>query len=256
MPRRTFNKSNWIRLREALLDLLFPRQDLWTHEPMLDSVTGGKYLSATSIRYLRFIHAPVCDTCGFPLYGVTDGSDACQQCRHLASPAFESNRSMLLLNRLGRRIVHELKYHEGLYLLEDLAFLARNHASWDLSERVRGHQLVPVPLHALKLRERGYNQSLLLANVFAQNLGDSNTCVIDALIRTRATDSQTLMDRRTRMRNVRSAFAMRSDVCLDPNRPVTLVDDVFTTGSTIHACALTLRKAGVKTVRSLTLGHG
>lgn len=256
MPLRTQFQTHWNELRTGLLDLLYPRQDLWSGEPMRNPAMRGKYISEQSAGYLRFIHAPFCESCGFPLYGLTDGSEACQQCRHWERPGFASNRSILLLNRLGRRIVHELKYHQGLYLLDDLALLIRTHASPELKSRVTGHQLVPVPLHPIRLRERGYNQSHVLAKLFAETLGDGTTRVCEALIRTRPTPSQTLMDRRARMRNVASAFAPNPSIALNLHLPVTLVDDVFTTGSTMHACATTLRKAGVGAVQSLTLGHG
>ncbi len=240
-------------LREGLLDLIFPRQDLWTEEPLEDLEGKGLYLSSESRRYLQSIREPFCGVCGFPLYGKAIRSDGCEQCHHL-DPIFDSNRSVLLLNRLGRRIIHELKYRNGLYMVTDIERIVETCGG--LADRVKGHILVPIPLHPRKLRERGFNQSLILAEVFDRVRGDDLTEIRELLVRKRDTDSQTLMDRKTRIENVKRAFELNSHFEGDRAKPVTLIDDVFTTGSTINECAKTLKKAGFNTIRALTFGHG
>ena len=236
-----------------MLDLVYPRFDLWTEATLDDNSKPGFYISEQSRRSLKIISRPLCRTCGFPLEGDTEDSAACEHCRHL-NAVFESNRSVLLLDRLGRKIIHQLKYHEGFYLLPDIAIILGNCES--LRARVAGHLLVPVPLHSRKLRERGYNQSLLLAEVFKDVWGDRDTEILELLTRTKDTDSQTLMDRKTRVANVKEAFVFKTGLVVNTDRPVTLVDDVFTTGSTINACAMQLRKAGFSRIAALTLGHG
>ena len=240
-------------LREGLLDLIFPRQDLWTDEP-LEYLNGeGRYLSPESHRYLQIIQEPFCGVCGFPLYGKAISSDGCEQCNHL-DPIFESNRSVLLLNRLGRRIIHELKYRDGLYMVTDIERIVETCVG--LADRVKGHILVPIPLHSRKLRERGFNQSLILAEVFDRVHGDELTEIRELLVRKRDTDSQTLMDRKTRTENVKRAFELSAHVEGDRAKPVMLIDDVFTTGSTINECSKTLKMAGFSKIRALTFGHG
>jgi len=239
--------------KDALLDLLYPRQDLWTEDPIESASLNGYYLTEDSRRYLYMIHSPICGTCGFPLSGDTVDAFACEHCRHL-DPVFESNRSVVLLNRLGRQMVHELKYHRGLYLLRDIELILKENP--EIRERIQGHTLVPVPLHPRKLRERGYNQSYHLALVFEAAYGDADTSVRELLVRERDTDSQTLKDRSDRIANVKHAFAVNSKIPVIPDSPVTIVDDVYTTGSTINECASVLRSVGIKQIKSLTFGHG
>lgn len=104
--------------------------------------------------------------------------------------------------------------------------------------------LVPVPLHRARLRKRGYDQALELARPLARAFGLPLRA--DALLRCRPTAPQSELSALQRRRNVRQAFA----VC--PDRPlpayVTLVDDVMTTGATLHAAATALRRAGVQRV--------
>jgi ComF family protein len=102
---------------------------------------------------------------------------------------------------------------------------------------------VPVPLHRARLVERGYNQSALLAQRLARELGARASP--RALERTRATEQQAALDRRARSENVRDAFRVRS---VAPREPVVLVDDVVTTGATARACIEALRRAGSRVV--------
>jgi len=245
--------KNLQTVKEGLLDLVFPRQDLVSGEALEYKDDGRFYLSQDSSEQLQFIHEPVCNICGFPLFGKTEGSAGCEKCAHL-KPHFESNRSVLLINRIGRRLVHDLKYHKGTYLLRDIERIML--MCVELKSRVAERILVPVPLHARKLRERGYNQSALIAEGFRKTLGNENTKVIHLLKRVKDTDSQTLMDRKTRLNNVNHAFELNTTITLDLSTPISIIDDIFTTGSTINACADVLRRTGYKNVQSLTLGHG
>ena len=104
--------------------------------------------------------------------------------------------------------------------------------------------LLPVPLHAGRLRERGYNQALELARPLARAYGIA-LCV-DGLRRTRATSAQTELDARERRRNVRGAFAVREGLALPAH--VAILDDVMTTGATLAECARVLKRAGVRRV--------
>jgi ComF family protein len=104
--------------------------------------------------------------------------------------------------------------------------------------------LIPVPLHAERLRERGYNQALELARPLARELGIALRN--DVLLRSRATSAQSNLDADTRHRNLRGAFALAPDASLPVH--VALFDDVMTTGATLRECARTLVHAGVARV--------
>jgi ComF family protein len=111
--------------------------------------------------------------------------------------------------------------------------------------------IVPVPLHPSRLRERGFNQSALLAREVSAVAGVP-VCA-QALRRTRATQQQArLDDREARLANVRGAFVATQ--ALD-NKAVLLVDDVFTTGATLMTCAIALYEAGASRVTAITLAR-
>lgn len=104
--------------------------------------------------------------------------------------------------------------------------------------------LVVVPLHRLRLRQRGYNQALELARPLARALGVPLRH--DVLQRVRSTEAQTELDKIGRHRNVRGAFVLRAGITLPAH--VAILDDVMTTGATLTECARALRRAGVQRV--------
>ena len=111
------------------------------------------------------------------------------------------------------------------------------------------------PLHPRKQRERGYNQSALLATHLARAAG-GGTLVEGLLRRTVDTQTQTAFDRKTRQANLKNAFALVQGASLNPDLHYILVDDVFTTGSTLNGCARVLRRAGCLNLDVVTFGHG
>lgn len=138
--------------------------------------------------------------------------------------------------------IRALKFHREL----GLARLLGERLAVRLAEAsTRPDLLVPVPLHAARLRERGYNQALEIARVVARRLA----IPLDAhlLVRTRATAPQSDLPIAGRRKNVKGAFAVRGKNCL-AGQHVALLDDVMTTGNTVHAAARALRKAGAREV--------
>ena len=122
-------------------------------------------------------------------------------------------------------------------------------------EYISDATLVPVPLHPTKLRERGFNQSEQIAKMLVRCTG-GNASIENLLVRKYYTKSQTCMNRTKRSQNVKNAFALVPDTVLDSKKSYILVDDVFTTGSTLNACAQVLRKAGATCLKVATIGHG
>ena len=112
--------------------------------------------------------------------------------------------------------------------------------------------VVPVPLHRSRLRAREFNQSLLLADRVGQYLMRP-VSTID-LVRVTATEPQTALTRSERLRNLRRSFHVRNAVPF-AGRHVLLVDDVFTTGTTVNECAKALRMAGAESISALTLAR-
>ena len=114
---------------------------------------------------------------------------------------------------------------------------------------------MPVPLHRRRLGSRGFNQSEWIAQAFRKAI-DPNIQVINALKRTKNTPSQTELDRTQRKENMKNAFALKRKNHLKQEDEIMLIDDVFTTGATLNACAEVLREGGFNRISIATLGHG
>lgn len=150
----------------------------------------------------------------------------------------------------ARELVHLLKYAADCAAAEPLgesmaaALIASPHRPPVIDA------VVPVPLHASRLEQRGYNQALLLARSVCAHTGLA--LAEDALIRTLATDTQLHRDRVQRIQAMRGAFAV-ADGAAVRGRHLLLVDDVLTTGATAMACAEALMAAGAASVSLLTV---
>jgi ComF family protein len=150
-----------------------------------------------------------------------------------------------------RELIHGLKYRNMTWAAQPLADFGvlgfrdpRMPRSPDF--------LVPVPLHPLRRRERGYNQAELLARAIGQRM---EIPVLDILRRVRNTTTQTHFDRKERMKNLSRAFKISSDQSIKESQ-ILLVDDVLTTGSTLDECAKVLLAAGAGSVYALAIGRG
>ena len=232
------------------LDVVFPRSCVHCH----GLVEGGRlrHLCPACARALRVVEAPHCVTCGHPYSGEMLDNRICPHCESLV-PAFGQGKTAVLLKGPGRSLIHALKYHQGLHVLEDIAAIMA--AVPGYADYLRGAVLVPVPLHPRKLRERGYNQSRLLAECCVQAV-DGQARIEELLRRAVDTVSQTHFDRATRQENLKNAFALAPGAAITPGQHYILVDDVFTTGSTLNACAAILRRAGCLSLDVITFGHG
>jgi competence protein ComFC len=161
-------------------------------------------------------------------------------------------------NPILRRTVHAFKYTYNEELLVALGDL--------LVQRLVGIEfppdtwIVPVPLHAGRLRERGFNQCLLLArHIASKGQGSSiKTTVLhvgDILQRIKITFPQAQLSKSDRLKNVSGAFSLKSNTYSIP-KSVILLDDIVTTGSTIIECREVLYRAGVTQVYIMALSHG
>lgn len=234
----------------ASTDLLFPRSCIHCGLPADDN--HFQYLCKACAKELFLCQEPSCHYCGYPFFGVLIASRACPNCLDL-EPEFSEGKALFLAKGVGRSLIHELKYAQGLYVLKDIQSLIQRSNYWRnyLSHTV----LVPVPLHPTKQRQRGYNQSEKIAISLAACLS-ANTRVQSLITRRKFTETQTKLNREQRKQNIKNAFAMRADAVLNPQIHYVLVDDVFTTGVTLNACASVLRAGGAHKIKTFTLGHG
>jgi ComF family protein len=176
----------------------------------------------------------------------------CPHCEGLA-PVYQRAKTVTLFKGPIRELLLELKYRHGTFVLEDIETIIAENV--EMLDFIRGATLVPVPLHARKEREREYNQSYLLAEIFCRLAGEG-TGIKELLERTLDSDSQTTFDRRSRRQRMKNAFAPRKGPAITAGDRFILVDDVFTTGSTLNSCALALRRAGCLNLDVITFAHG
>ncbi len=149
-------------------------------------------------------------------------------------------RAAVLFTHPASKLIHTLKYNGAFALAKPLAqMMAAAWGAWQVPVDL----VLPIPLHASRERERGYNQSALLARAFCQKVG--LPCAEEVLQRTRFTTPQVGLSATERLENVQDAFATKGAL---QGKRVLLIDDVCTTGATMAAAALALQKAGAHAV--------
>ena len=235
------------RAADALLSVLFP-----PHCTLCAAATPPRrHLCVTCLEKAAKIETPFCRQCSQPFDGAIDGPFTCSNCegRHFH---FDCAVSRYRTTGVVRELIHRFKYDRCLYLRESLGeWLAETLDD----ERILAHPfdwLVPVPLHAARMREREFNQADVLARLIADAHGER---VLHALRRIRYTTTQTRLDREERMQNLRNAFRVRHSRTVSGSHLI-LVDDVFTTGSTVDECARVLKESGAASVRVITVARG
>jgi ComF family protein len=210
----------------------------------------GRYVCAKCVEQLIAIDQRSCEICGKPLFEGVMFEGICLDCRE-ADFYFQKGRSAFLLKGVGQRLIHELKYRKGWYLKADFMTILKKMDSF--LGFYRGATLVPVPLHTQRKRERGFNQSEWIASLLSSINPDS--VVKNILERTKKTLSQTGLEREERCKNVEGAFRLKPGENIDKEQPYCLVDDVYTTGATLNACAKVLAIRGAKSISVITLGR-
>ena len=229
-------------LADALLSVLVAPACAVCDSP-LDHPTRGPVCEACW-RGVLPLTPPLCDGCGDPLptwRTISLPLARCARCRR-ARRYVTRARAIGAYEGALRKIVHALKYDGRRSLAPSLAALMRQRG---MSILEGADAVVPVPLHASRRRERGFNQAADLA----AHLG---LPVSQALRRVRATSPQTDLPSSRRHRNVRDAFRPSAEAAALRARTVVLVDDVSTTGATLEACARALTEGGIGEVRALT----
>lgn len=229
------------------LDFVFPPLCASCRSP----VSEAHNLCATCWSNIAFLSEPLCAVCGFPFEFDAGQGTLCAACRQ-SPPVFDRARALMRYDEASRDPILALKRADRLDLVPAFARWLLHRSSEFLEE---ADLIVPVPLHPRRLWRRRYNQSALIARTLGRLSKKPVDCL--ALVRTRPTPSQGEMpSAQARRRNVRGAFRVahnRAEAVR--GKAVLLIDDVFTTGATIDACARALRRAGARRVLVLTLAR-
>ncbi|MEM7033581.1 MAG: ComF family protein [Chloroflexota bacterium] len=220
------------------LDFLYPAN-------CVECQSAGTLLCEDCKQRLVFIEDPICRICGYP----TLASKTCKACESYTISQLDSARSVVLYqDTIITTAIHHFKYNNKQALGRELAHL--------LAEYYNRHQpqidvIVPVPLHKTRQKTRGYNQSTILAKHLSNLI--NKPVDLKTLRRKRATDQQISLSPGERQKNVAGAFTTISTQLAKAT--ILLIDDVFTTGATLNACASALKQGQTSEVHGLTVAR-
>jgi ComF family protein len=195
---------------------------------------------------IRWVESPLCTLCG-KMFQDREGPDrVCGDCQTDPPPFARARAAAIYDGPVTQAVIH-FKFNRQMAFLPVLQHWLQRPLCLELV--ADADLLVPVPLHRKRLRHRGFNQALLLAQAFPQA-----RLAREAVIRIRHTAPQVGLKPKERRDNVKGAFAV-TDPALVAEKNVLLLDDLYTTGATVKECALILRRAGAHRVEVLTVAR-
>ena len=219
------------------MDSFFPRRCVGCGK-------GGGFLCPECLGKLPRLLPPLCPHCGRP----QASGIVCPSCWQRQTE-IDGIRSLFRFDEVIRKAIHQLKYRNLKAISPCLAELLADYLK---ANPPPGEALVGVPLHPRRLRERGYNQSSLLARELGRRIG--LPVIEDCLIRVKQAQPQVrAVDVEERRRNVADAFVCRDEKV--GGKQIILIDDVCTSGATLESCAAALKNKGAASVWGLTLAR-
>ena len=232
----------------CLADLIFPPQCIECGLLLQD--TRDIPFCASCFSEITFVHPPLCTSCGLPFQSQVEDNHLCSDC--IASPPFFSAaRAVGLYDKILLEAIHRFKYNRHILSGRALGKLMASYC-YPLFEWSQNDLIIPVPLHPKRLRHRGFNQAVILGREIAVRF--RLKLKVDTLRRCVHTLPQFDLGRNERGPNVKGAFEVRKPQEIEGRR-IILIDDVYTTGSTVKECARTLLQAGAEEVAVLTLAR-
>ena len=227
-----------------ILDLLYPTKP----KCEMCGRTGVLIVCDTCMSSIDYLQGVTCLHCGKQLSEQYLDS-SCPDCK---SGVFYYNRaySCFEYSGMGKELIYKLKYEGKADLSRVIAGLMQERLK---NENLAIDAIVPVPIHKNKLDARGFNQSYTIAAELGWRLRKP---VLDCLIRVRETKEQYNLDKIQRHLNIVDAFSVKLLYNIAKYKSILLVDDIYTTGSTINECSKVLRKSGVSDIYAITAATG
>ena len=208
---------------------------------------SGKKMCSDCRSDITFLRQPLCRICGMEFVGDKEWDHICGACLR-KPPPYLLARSVVRYSTVVQKLLYGLKYGADTSVLPGIVEIT---AQFDITPFDHCDYIIPVPLYLKRLRRRGLNQSVLLAKLIFPEKNQSKLKT-DILLRTRNTVPQTTLDGVKRRKNLKGAFVMAKNAELD-QKTICLVDDVFTTGTTVSECSRVLCSHGAKEVKVITL---
>ena len=236
------------QLKEWIGDFLYPSRC-----PVCDRVNavGGTGICDGCRIKIQRVREPFCQKCGKPL---AEESVVCGDCQGKES-SYEYGRSLFVYNSSMQKSIGKFKYHGrqeyAKYYAEQMYL---EYGEW--MKEICAQRLIPVPIHKNRFRKRGYNQAELIAKELARLSGIP--VWKDFLVRSKDTLPQKELSNKERRENLFQAFQVKEQG-LELNRIpkcVIIIDDIYTTGSTLEECSKVIKKAGVHNVFFLCVSIG
>lgn len=233
---------------DSFLELIYPEKNTCFICETYDEAIADKYICSDCERHIKKILAPVCSKCSKPI-DYNSSIDLCQECCDVKR-YFEMSKSPYAYEGLIKKAIYSYKYYNKPYFYKLFGnclinFMKNiNYTGFDC--------IVSVPLHSSKMRKRGYNQSELIAKYISANL---SIPYVDALKRTKKTLKQSEQSKEERRKNLKDAFSVKSSAEKIINSSVLLVDDIYTTGSTVDECSKALVNYGAAKVYVVTIAR-
>lgn len=210
---------------------------------------GERFICAPCWDKIDYLKGPVCPCCSKP-FGSPDALYLCGDCRK-NPPPFNGVKAVGYYRGVLKEIIHLFKY-QGKTGLSKYLIELMNQTYKEKWVDNSFDAIIPVPLHRKRLREREFDQALILAKGISKHQGIP--LIYGNLTRERWTESQTNLSKGDRWHNVKKAFGLRNPDQIRGLR-ILLIDDVYTTGATISECAVVLKKAKAKQIYAFTLAR-
>ena len=225
----------------SLLRILYPPRCIFCELPLLLEETD---LCRACTKKIEPLKSPTCLKCAHPMAPYEGRGSVCSSCRS-ERPHFDRGFALTGYAEPIRQLFHQIKFQKKLWLLGLFSRLLEH--SSIAHELNRYDLLIPVPLDWWRERQRGFNQAALIAEMLKRSGGNPKLQITRCIQKKKRTPPQSKLRRDERLKNLNGVFQLKNSRLIR-GKHILLVDDIFTTGSTINECAKLLKANGAEHV--------